>query len=97
MSAVMSKLVRFFAPLSFSVYIIQCQGLVWNRVLVGCAARYAQMHPAVMALAVLGIVAAIYTVCTMIDFFREKLFSVLGIKKRIYALEKRALGESDVI
>lgn len=86
------KVVGIAAPLSFGVYVIHFLPLFRQNVIRNRFTAYASYPPAVMALAVLGTAAAIYLVCSALDFVRARLFDLLKVKERLIKAEDRLLG-----
>lgn len=77
-----ARLVAFFAPLSFSVYLIHVEPFVWTYWISGRFAPIAALSPAVLPFALLGCAGAIWLACSLVDFIRASLFKVLHIKER---------------
>ncbi len=71
------KLLVSMSTLSFGVYIVHCHWLVWTKLLTDRFALYASFSPIVMVLAVLATAAVIYLVCTLIDYVRKWVFSLV--------------------
>lgn len=84
------KAVAFFAPLSFSVYLIHVHPMIWDRLMHNRFSVFGLYSPLRLAASVLGTAAAIFIVCSLIDFFREKLFAALRIRERLSRLEEKA-------
>lgn len=87
-----NKIIKIFAPAAFSVYIIHGQPLVWERVLEQRFSHYAAYSVPLEVALVLLTAAVIYTVCSLIDLVRAKIFKVLKLKQRLAALEAKYLG-----
>lgn len=77
---VFTKIIGFFAPLAFNVYIIHLHPLLWKNVMKGCFKSFAAYPSVQMMLAVLGAVAGIFLVCVFIDAGRKSLFELLHVK-----------------
>lgn len=75
------KVIRFFAPLSFSVFLIHCHKLVLQYIMPGLLSSFIDGNPFLMMGAVLGVTLGIYLGCTIIDFGRVRLFKLLRIQK----------------
>ncbi len=86
-----NKLIRLFAPASFSVYLIHANPLVWDHFLVQRFAKYAEYSLWGEILLVLLTALAIYLLCSLIDFLREGIFKVLKLKQCLANLEERCL------
>ena len=76
----MIKLVKFFAPLSFGVYIIHDFPLIRNYVMKEAFVKVAHMNPIMMVLVILGFAVIIFVICALIDWIRLKIFNVLKVK-----------------
>lgn len=86
-------LIRFLAPLSFSVYIIHTNPLVWNNILKGSFTSYADGSVIKLVGFVLIAAAAIYLICSLIDWVRLLLFRLFkvdwickGLTDKVYML-----------
>lgn len=87
------KIISFFAPLSFGVYLIHVQKQVWEHLLKDLFVPFAQLHWAVLPIAVIGTATAIFVACALIDYLRDKIFKLLKIKKLFIKLEEKFLGK----
>lgn len=76
------RLIKAASPLAFSVYIIHTHPLVWESLMKGAFSSYRYLHWAALLPAVLLSAVLIYTVCSLIDLLRKKLFDILDIRKR---------------
>ncbi|MEE1025872.1 MAG: acyltransferase [Acutalibacteraceae bacterium] len=85
------KFIKWSAPLSFGVYLIHVQGYIWRQLFKNAFAYYAEFNWIALVFSVLGTAIAIYIVCSLIDFLREKLFGLLKIKKGLNRLEAKFL------
>lgn len=72
------KLIGFFAPISFGVYIIHTNPKVWTYILSGSMVWAAQLSAPLLILAVLGVALAVFVGCALLDFLRLKLFALCG-------------------
>lgn len=77
---VTKKLIGFFAPVTFGVYLIHEQPLVRQYLVSDKFARYGSYSPALLVLSVIGTVFCIWLVCSLLDAIRLYLFKVLKIK-----------------
>lgn len=77
------KVVGFFAPVSFAVYLIHDNGLVRNHIIAKKLSIIANMNPLEMILHILIVVLVIFVSCGLIDHVRILLFKVLHIKEII--------------
>lgn len=74
------KFIGFFAPLSFSVYLIHDNLLIRNQFITDSFIGFASMNPALMLLSVIATALAIWFVCSLIDKIRLTIFNALKIK-----------------
>lgn len=88
-----SKIIAFFAPLSFSVYLIHVHRCFWKYIMAQRFVDFATFSPFKMIIAVIISSISIYLFCVAIDFIREKIFSLLKIKKGLNYLENKFLGD----
>lgn len=87
------KLISFFSPLSFSVYLIHTNVWIWTYIMKDAFAGYAELHPVLLFLAATGTAAAIYLICSGIDAIRLYLFKWLGISRRFKAAEDKIFAK----
>ncbi|MDD6094805.1 MAG: acyltransferase family protein [Clostridia bacterium] len=83
------RLLKTAGSLTFGVYIIHTAPLLFNLVLKDAFSGFARLHPAVMLFAVILTSAAVYTVCSLIEYLRQRLFGVLKIKETLQSTENR--------
>lgn len=88
-----SKIISFFAPLSFSVYLIHVHRCFWKYIMAQRFVEFATYPPLKMVGAVIITAISIYLFCIVIDFVREKIFCLMQIKKGLNHLEKKYLGD----
>ena len=88
----MKKIIGFFAPLSFGVYLIHVNPLVWVNFMKGRFAEIASLPIWAMIGAIFLTAICLYLVCSLIDALRHYLFKLLRIKERLYEIEKRIAG-----
>ncbi len=78
---VSEKLISFFAPLTFGVYLIHDEPLIRSSFITNKLVFLAELHPSLMILSVIGISVAIWLVCSLIDKVRLEIFKLLRIKQ----------------
>jgi hypothetical protein len=71
------KIISIFAPVSFGVYLIHTEPLIWTNIIKDRFIDYLELNPTIMAIAVLGTALAIWFVCSIIDSVRLKIFKLL--------------------
>jgi len=74
-----SAFIRFASPLAFSVYLIQNQGQVWNFLFSGAFSKCSEFPLFVLPFVILTIPLAIYTVCSLVDYVRLKIFMLIHL------------------
>lgn len=77
---VIKKIVMFFSPVSFGVYLIHDEPLVRQYVISQRFANYGSLSPLFMVLAVLGTVGGIWLAGSLLDYIRLKIFKLLKVK-----------------
>lgn len=83
------KCISTAAPLAFSVYLIHAHPLIWVNIFKNIFSSYAAVPWPVMVAKVLKTALLIYVSCSVIDFFRVKLFQVCRVKEFTQKLFKR--------
>ena len=89
----LKKLTAFFAPLSFSVYLIHTNPLIWKTFMRKTFVSFAAFPVPVLIIAVLGSALAIFVGCALADTVRNGIFKKLKVKKRLSALEDKFLSK----
>lgn len=82
------KLIAFFAPLSFSVYLIHTNPLIWNNWFKGLFKPCADLSPIKLILAFIVCSCAIFFVCAFIDEIRLLIFKLFRVDKNLLFIEK---------
>lgn len=83
------KIIAFFSPLAFSVYIIHVHPLVWQHVMKGLFKPLAKLSTPLMALSVIGASFGLYLACSLIDVVRHYLFKLLRLQKLVFTVETK--------
>lgn len=81
--------VSFIAPVTFGVYLIHANGLVWYAFFDQNFVPYASLPAPAMLAAVLSTAAGIFIVCALLDHLRLKLFALVKIPERLNKLEEK--------
>ena len=85
------KIISFFAPLSFAVYLIHSNKLFglkfWNNKFIFLT----RFNPFIMIFIVVAIACFIYVICSFIDVIRKKIFDMLKVKERISLIDTKYL------
>ena len=87
------KLIEFFSPLCFSVYLIHMQPFVKKYALTNKFLFLLDYSPLVMVLMVIVYALLIFIVCSLIDELRELLFKKLKFKEKFSNLENKILSK----
>lgn len=88
-----ARMIRFFSPAAFSVYIIHAHPFVWNYFLTDRFTGQAFFPVWVEVLSVLFTVTVIYVACSLIDLIRASIFKCLKIQQMIGKLEEKYVGD----
>lgn len=81
--------IAFLSPLSFSVYLIHAHPLIWSHLLKDRFAGLTAMPFPLMLLAMIGVIFAVYLVCSLLDLPRYQLFRRLRLAERLNAAEQK--------
>ena len=76
-----AKIISFFAPLTFGVYLFHEQPLIRSILIVDKFGWMTTLHPAVMIASVVGIGVAIWLVGSLVDRVRLFLFDALRVRR----------------
>lgn len=95
LSYMAKRIIKFFTPATFGVYLIHVQPLVWQNILKDRFVNYVSGSAVHLVLGVLFNAITIYFLCSLIDLVRNKIFKVLRIKQSIERLEKRLIAPSE--
>jgi len=85
-NSLMLRMIKFFAPLCFDVYLIHMQPLIKKYALVGRFVFFLDFHPLVMILCIIGTALVIFFSCCVISEIRELISKALKIKPRLLSL-----------
>lgn len=88
-----NKIIAFFAPLTFGVYLIHENPSIKKLFMTNMFSAFADFNPILMILSVLGTAIAIFLICALIDFVRDRLFKLLQVKNLLIRLETKIFGE----
>jgi len=81
-------IVETLAPYTFGVYLIHDNPNFRNWIILDRFAPYAGMAPVKMALCTLATILGIYMCCSLADYIRAKLFTLLSAEKAAGAIER---------
>lgn len=91
------KVIQFFGPLSFAVYIIHANVLIGRYFMKGLLGAFVKANPLIFFCVVIFAAEMIYLVCSIIDFGRVKLFKLLRVGKLCEQIEKIVFYVTDRI
>ncbi|MBQ7233685.1 MAG: acyltransferase [Bacillales bacterium] len=83
------KIIAFYAPFTFGVYIIHVHPFVWNNILSNRFTGYTSFHPIALVFAVLLTAIIIFLTCSMAEFLRIQLFRILHVKQFCDFIEEK--------
>lgn len=86
------KIISFLVPLSFSVYLIHTNQLIFDNVLNDSFMWVANIPVAAMVPVVLGGAVIIFVLCCLIDLIRHYLFRLIKLKERLERIENRIIA-----
>ena len=73
------KLIRFFAPAAFGVYLIHVHFIIWDYYFLNAFSWIASSSPLLFLPLVLGCATGIFMVCLLIDVLRLRLFKLMRV------------------
>jgi len=85
------KLIGFFAPLSFGVYIIHTNPWIFQKTLQDSLIGLTEIRALYMVLAVMGLTIAIFLACCVIEYLRQLLFKALKITPALKKAEDKIM------
>jgi len=85
--AMSKKVISFFSPLAFSVYLIHVQPQIWTHFIKDRFAAFADMSALLMMLSAVGTAFGIWLICSLIDAVRLRLFRLLKVRERCGRLD----------
>jgi len=77
----LSKIISFIAPLTFGVYLVHVNKVIWKNIILNRFADFANFSTYKMVLAIIIAVIAVFVVSAFIEFIRIQIFKLLRIKK----------------
>ncbi len=84
-----TKLIGILAPASLGVYLAHVNQLVWENLFAGFSKNFVNHNCIIMLLLILASAIAIYTICTIIELLRIRLFKLMKVNKLCEAIEMR--------
>lgn len=80
---------RLLSSTSFGVYLLHVSGFVWSCFITGGFAFIGRLSPALVLPCELGCAAAIYAVCTLAEYLRQRLFALCRLDRLAAVLADR--------
>lgn len=87
-----ARIIKFFSPAAFSVYLIHAHPFVWNYLLADRFICQAFFPVLLEVLSILFTATAIYASCSLIDLIRASIFKCLKIQQMIGKFEEKYVG-----
>ena len=88
---IIKKLILLITPATLSVYLIHTHPVVWEKIVRGCATRFAGLPLPGMLLGILFSCFLLFTVCVCIDILRLALFRLVGVQPYCERCERMLL------
>ena len=88
------RVIRFFAPMAFSVYLIHVHPLPWEYIIRDRFKAFYQLPWYLVIFAIPGAAFLIWLICSLLDLPRYWLFRLLKIRKLCETIEKKVIKES---
>lgn len=86
-----SKLIATLAPLSFGVYLIHSQKLIWNNWFLKRFTVIGEYTPILIPVAVILSAVFVFASGMFIEWLRQRLFELLRVKKAVLAVENKLI------
>lgn len=83
------KIISFFSPLAFSVYLIHNNNLINKYIIIDSLKQIVDLKWYLFVIVIMGSTICIYILCSMIDLIRVLLFKKFKVKKKIEFFGKR--------
>lgn len=87
-----SRVVTFLTPMTFSVYLIHDHPLIRDRILKPAFIPLGKLSTPLLLLSAAGISVLIYLACSAVDYLRVLLFRLLRIRKLLDRLEDKIIA-----
>lgn len=85
----LKETIMFLSPISFGVYLIHTQPLIFDTLFAGMFSSFADLNAVVLVLVVFIIGVIIYLLCSLVDYLRVELFNLFKIKERLFLIEEK--------
>lgn len=85
----LTKVIKFFAPVSFGVYLFHEEPLIRDNFIINNFIGYLSLNPFIMVLAVLGTAIFIWLIGSLVDRIRLSIFNFLKVKELCSFLEQK--------
>lgn len=83
------KIISFFAPISFGVYLIHCNYLMLGKFWNGSFMKFTNYGIIKMVFYVFALALVVYLICSLIDYIRHLLFKLFRVKENVLKLENK--------
>ena len=88
-NVLLKKIIKFFAPLAFGVYVIHIHPYVWNHIMYKIFEGYGTLHPALFTLSLIFTAIALFVIFALMDYIRLLLFKLCRVKEFCNFIEKK--------
>lgn len=88
-SKICCKIIAFFSPLAFSVYIIHVNPLIWDNIMKDLFKPIGTLSAPLMLVSVIGAAIGLYLFCSLIDAVRHYMFRLLKIQQLVVYIENK--------
>ena len=92
----LNKIITFLSPLSFSVYIIHTNKLVWEYVIKDAFAFMALQEFWVILIEIILASIVIFTICIVIDSIRHYVFRTINLKSKVEKIEFKLMNRLSI-
>lgn len=89
------KIISFFSPLAFGVYLIHTEPLIWQYVFDGRFKHFGNSSPVAFVLLTFAAALGTWLACSIIDYVRLAIFKIAHIKVLANLTEKKLLKITD--
>lgn len=84
-----SKFLVLLSSFSFAVYLIGSHSLFTQYFITGKFLRFLDWHPLALLGIMLGFVVALYAICSVVEWVRQKMMQLFGVNKGLKCLQRK--------
>ncbi len=71
--------IKFIGKLTFGIYLVHVNDLVWNNIFVNAFSRFSSYNPVIMTLAIICAALSVFVISGLIEFIRKSTFKLLHV------------------